>query len=212
MTKLRNDFSILPSPDFQRSSVLTCCAGAPNYSRGESVSSTHASSLGRHAAAHPGVSMSLKVKDGEAAYVSKPIDVHRKLAEEVDDGSCAGGERVPQNEGGDDDREKLVEKEDDLHGEEEGESGVHLWRRRTKSAVSAAPIELDRATRTYLGGMQLAVPLLGKVVRVLDDSAHRLLRVDDPVLVGHHSPRHRQHRPEHSDVEEDGPSWGDLKV
>ena len=65
---------------------------------------------------------------------------------------------------------------------------------------------------THLGRVQVVLPLGGEVVRVLDDAAHELLRVDDAVLVGDHAARDGEYRAEDAYVEQDGAAGRDLKV
>ena len=64
------------------------------------------------------VAVSLEVKDGERAHVSDSIDEDGELAEEVDDLRGAGGEGEPENERREDDRERLLHKDRDLHREQ----------------------------------------------------------------------------------------------
>jgi hypothetical protein len=66
--------------------------------------------------------------------------------------------------------------------------------------------------RAYLGGMKLVLPFDREIVRVLDDPSHQFLRVNNPVLIRHHPPRNRQHRPSQSNVEQHRPSLRNLEV
>jgi hypothetical protein len=66
--------------------------------------------------------------------------------------------------------------------------------------------------RAYLGGMKLVLPLDGEIVRVLDDSPHQFLRVNNPIFIRHHPPRNRQHRPRQSNVKQHRPPLRNLEV
>ncbi len=83
-------------------------------------------SLGEREKTHPNIPMPLEVKHGKTTNITQSIDMHRKLSEEVDDGEGGGRERVDEDEGCEEDGGELLEEEDEFHGEEEGEGGVHL--------------------------------------------------------------------------------------
>lgn len=65
---------------------------------------------------------------------------------------------------------------------------------------------------THLLRVQLALPLLWQVVRVVDDALEEHLGVKHLVVLRHHPSRDRENRPKEGDVEEDRPMLGDLKV
>ncbi len=132
--------------------------------------------------------MSLEVEHGEGAHVAQAVDMDGELFEKIYDRRRAWWQRVPEHERGQDDGEELLREGYDLHGEELPKLLVHLLR------------------------VQLTLPLVWHVVRVLHDLAHEQLRVEHAVLFGNHAPRDREDGPEHGDVEEHGPVCGDLKV
>mgnify|MGYP001568208985 FL=1 len=80
--------------------------------------------------------MTLKVEHRKATNVAESIDVHGKLAKEVDDRSCAVRQRVPEHERRDDDGEELLNEHGDLHLEELAERVVHLEQERRRSVAS----------------------------------------------------------------------------
>lgn len=86
-----------------------------------------------------------EVEDGEGADVAEAVDVDGEFAEEVDDAVAAFGEGEPEHEGREDDAQHFFEEDDDLHLVELGE------------------LALDFV------GVEAVFPLLGHVVRVVDD-------------------------------------------
>ena len=60
--------------------------------------------------------------------------------------------------------------------------------------------------------VQLALPLVRHVVRVLHDLSHEQLRVEHAVLFGNHASCDSEDRTEERDVEEHGAVGSDLKV
>ena len=134
------------------------------------------------------VPVPLEVEHGERANVAQSVHVERELPEKVDDRGRTGRQRVPEHERGEDDREELLRERDDLHREQLAELLVHLLR------------------------VQLALPLVRHVVRVLHDLAHEQLRVEHAVLLRDHAPRGGEDRTKDGDVEEHGAVRGDLEV
>ena len=70
--------------------------------------------------------MALEVEHCKAAYVSKAIDMHGKLAEKVDDRGGALGQGPPQHERRQDHRQQLLQEHDRLHLKQHSELGVDL--------------------------------------------------------------------------------------
>ena len=132
--------------------------------------------------------MSLEIKHGKAADVPEPVDVDRKLAEKVDDGRRARGQREPQDERRQHYAGELRRERDGFHREELAKLLV------------------------YGLGVQLLPPLVRQIVRVLDDGLHEHFRVEYPVLFGDHAARHRKDTAEEGKVEEDGAVRRDLEV
>jgi len=62
------------------------------------------------------ISMSLKVELGETTHITPSIDVYRELTEKVDDRRRAIGQREPQNEWCEHDRQELLREDQNLHG------------------------------------------------------------------------------------------------
>jgi len=105
--KLRNDFSIFPSLDVNRSSVTS--VGAPNYDERNRATKVSWGSKGRERgserdATNLDVSVPREVKHSKATNVSHSIHVNSELPEEVDDRWCARRKRQPEDEGRKNDR------------------------------------------------------------------------------------------------------------
>lgn len=49
-------------------------------------------------------------------------------------------------------------------------------------------------------------------MRILHHLRHQLLRIEHPILLGYHPPRHREYRAKHREVEQDGAVGRDLEV
>ena len=134
------------------------------------------------------VPVPLEVEHRERAHVAQSVHVERELPEKVDDRGRTGRERVPEHERREDDREELLRERDDLHREQLAELLVHLLR------------------------VQLALPFVRHVVRVLHDLAHEQLRVEHPVLLRDHPPRDCEDRSKDGEVEEHRAVRRDLEV
>lgn len=78
---------------------------------------------------HPNISMPLEIKYCETTDITQSINMNGELSEEIDDGSGAGRKRVEEDEGGEENRGKFLEEEDEFHGEKGGERGVDLLNR-----------------------------------------------------------------------------------
>ena len=130
--------------------------------------------------------MSLEVKHGKTAHVPEPIHVNGKLAEKVDDGRCARRQREPENEWCQHDAGELRHERDRLHVEQFAKLGVHGL------------------------SMELCAPLVGQIVRVLDERLHEDLRIEYPVLFRNHAARNGENATKYRQIEQDRPMGGDL--
>lgn len=155
---------------------------------------------------YPRIAVSLEIKDSKAANVTQSIDVNGEFAEEVDDSRSAIRESVPEDEGRDDDGKDLLNEEGDFHLKELSESAVYL-----QPVVSGACPHRASET-TDLGGVKFASPFDRKIMSIFDDFPHYLLRVDDLVLIRHHPSRDRQHRSEHSNIEQNSSSRRNFEM
>ncbi len=121
--------------------------------------------------------MSLEVKHGKTAYVPESIDVDGKLAEKVDDSGCTQRQREPENEWRQHDAGELRHERDRLHLEKLAKLGVHSL------------------------SVKLFTPLVGKVVRVLDERPHEDLRIEYSILFWNHAPRNGENTTKDRQIE-----------
>jgi hypothetical protein len=152
--------------------------GAPNYSV---VSFIRFVKLGSNEErTHFDIAMSLEVKHGKTAHVPEPVDVNGKLAEKVDDRRCARRQSEPENEWCQHDAGELRHERDHLHLEQFAKLGV------------------------YGLSVELRAPLVGKVVRILDERLHEDLRIEYSVLFWYHAARNGENATKDRQVEKDG--------
>ena len=60
--------------------------------------------------------MTAEVEHGERADVADAINVHRELAEEIDDRASAGGQGEEEDAGGEEDGKEFGEEDGDFQG------------------------------------------------------------------------------------------------
>ena len=132
--------------------------------------------------------MSLEVKHGKTAHVPESIDVNGKLAEKVDDRRRAQRQGKPQNEWCQHDAGELRHERDRLHREQLPKLGV------------------------YDLGVKLCAPLVGKVVRVLDERLHEDFRIEYSILLWYHAARNGEDSTKNRKIKKDRPMGGDLEV
>ncbi len=132
--------------------------------------------------------MSLEVKHGKTAHVPEPIDVDGKLAEKVDDRGCARRQREPENERCQHDAGELRHERGHLHREQLAKLGVH---------------DLS---------VELCAPLVGKVMRVLDERLHEDLRIEYSVLFWDHAARNGENTTKDRKIEKDRSMGGNLEM
>lgn len=154
------------------------------------------------------LSLPLEVEDGERTDIPDPIDVHRKLSEEVHDGGRRAGQGEDENEGGQQNRDEFLQKIRQFHLEKLGEFGMDL--EHAKLLASGISVQLE--TSTYRLRMQLIAPFVGQVMRMRHHFGNELLGREDFSILGNHSSRYRQYGGEETQVEQNGPILRDLKM
>lgn len=66
--------------------------------------------------------------------------------------------------------------------------------------------------RLYLLGVELVLPLIRHIMRILNDICHEQLGIEDAVLFWYHPSRNSENGTEHGEVEQDGPMWSDFEM
>ena len=132
--------------------------------------------------------MSLEVKYGKTAHVPEPIDMDGKLAEKVDDRRCAWRQGKPENERCQDNAGELCHERDRLHREQLAKLGVHSL------------------------SVELSAPLVGEVVRILDERLHEDLRIEYSVLFWDHAARNGEDATKNGKIEKDRSMGGNLEM
>lgn len=74
--------------------------------------------------------MPLQIEHRRTAYITKPIDMPRKLAEKVDNVFSAGREAIPEDKGREEHRCELLQEDGDFHVEKKAEFRVDLGGKR----------------------------------------------------------------------------------
>ena len=129
-----------------------------------------------------------EVEDSEGAYVPETIDVNREFAEEVYDAIAAFREGEPEHQRGEYDTQNLLEEDDDFH------------------LIQLRELALD------LVGVETVFPLLRHVVRVVDDVAEGVFRVEDLVVRGDGAVGDGPEGAHYAEVEEDCAVGGDFET
>jgi hypothetical protein len=134
------------------------------------------------------IAVSLEVKHGKTAHVPQPINVNGKLAEKVDDRGCAWREREPENERCQHDAGEFRDERDRLHWEQLAKLGMHGL------------------------SVELCAPLVGEIVRVLDERLHENLRIEYSILFWDHAARNSDNATKDGKIEKDGSMGGNLEM
>ena len=132
--------------------------------------------------------MALEVKYGKTAHVPEAIDVDGKLVEKVDDCGRTRRERKPEDEWCQHDAGELRHEGDHLHLEQFAKLGMHGL------------------------SVELCAPLVGKVVRVLDERFHEDLRIEYSVLFWDHAARNGENATKDRQIEKNSSMGGNLEM